>query len=180
MNFVRLNKKTAFRCDGKIKVHTPDGKVFYQMEKRTPFNFNLPGGVYHIEGNCKQLKTPINYKFKGVRKVESNHPLPKPNELVIQYGDNPNKASIFVKDHFILIDKSYKDAPKVIKDYLIAHEIGHYRYKTERYADEFAQEVLLKKGYPLSLIVQAAASTLMKGNDRIYYCFENMKNTKKI
>jgi hypothetical protein len=179
MNFVRLNKKGGFHCDGQVKVHTPDGKVFYEFKKKTPFYFNLPKGIYHIEGNVKPLKKAIEYKIKEKRKKESDHALPQRNELKIEFGDNPNKASIWVKKHYILLDNRYKDAPQVVKDYLIAHEIGHYRFKTERYADEFAQQVLLDKGYPMSLIVQAAASTLFNGHERHNYCFENLKNAKK-
>jgi hypothetical protein len=161
-----------------VMVTRPDGSVFYQHKKKTPFYFNLPPGLYNIQGEIKILKKPIEYKIQAKRKQESTHVLPKPGELKIEFGDNPNKASIWVKKHYILLDNQYRKAPEVVKEYLIAHEIGHYRYKTERFADEFAQQVLLDKGFPMSLIVQAAASTLFNGHERHNYCFENLKNAK--
>lgn len=176
----KLKTKTGFSCAGAVIVTRPDGSVFYQHKKKGPFSFNLPAGVYNIQGqNVKMLKRPIEYKIKAQRKQESDHVLPKPHELRIEFGDNPNKASIWVKKHFILIDNQYRNAPEVIKEYLIAHEIGHYRYKTERFADEFAQQVLLDKGFNMSQIVQAAAATLFNGHERHNYCYENLKNATR-
>jgi len=176
----KLNKKTGFACSGEVVVKLPNGSIFYQHKKRAPFTFNLPAGMYDIQGsNVKMLSKPTEYKIKSQRVHESTHELPKRGELRIEFGDNPNKASIWVKKHFILIDNQYRNAPQVVKDYLIAHEIGHYRYKTERFADEFAQQVLLDKGYNMTQIVQAAASTLFNGHERHNYCFENMKNAQK-
>lgn len=170
----------GFSCAGAVVVRRPDGSVFYQHKKKAPFSFNLPPGVYNIQGdNVKMLQRPIEYKINAKRKPESDHVLPKPGELKIEFGDNPNKASIWVKKHFILIDNQYKKAPEVVKEYLIAHEIGHYRYKTERFADEFAQQVLLDKGFNMSQIVAAAAATLFNGHERHNYCFENLKNARK-
>jgi hypothetical protein len=177
---VNLKSKTGFSSSGgAVMVTHAGGKLFYQVKRESPFTFNLPKGQYKIEGNVKMLSKPIEYKIKANRIKESDHALPKRGELKIEFGDNPNKASIWVKKHRILIDNRYKDAPEVVKSYLIAHEIGHYRYKTERYADEFAQQVLLDKGYPMTLIVQAAASTLYNGHERHTYCYENMKNAVK-
>jgi hypothetical protein len=177
---VNLKNKTGFSSSGgAVMVTHAGGKLFYQVERKGPFSFNLPKGQYVIKGNVKMLSKPIEYKIKANRVQESNHTLPKRGELQIEFGDNPNKASIWVKKHKILIDNRYKDAPEVVKAYLIAHEIGHYRYKTERFADEFAQQVLLDKGYPMTLIVQAAASTLYNGHERHSYCYENMKNAIK-
>lgn len=177
---ISIKNKTGFSSSGgAVMVTLPSGKLFYQVKRKSPFTFNLPKGTYKIQGNVKMLSKPIEYRIKAKRVQESRHPLPKRGELKIEYGDNPNKASIFIKQHRILIDNSYKNAPEVVKAYLIAHEIGHYRYKTERYADEFAQQVLLDKGYPMTLIVQAAASTLYNGHERHTYCYENMKNAVK-
>jgi hypothetical protein len=176
----KLKNKTGFLCNGAILVTTPDGKIFYEHKKKGPFCFNLPAGQYNITGdNVKVLQRPLEFKIKAQRKQESYHELPKRGELRIEFGDNPNKASIWVKQHKILIDDKYRTAPQVVKEYLIAHEIGHYRYKTERFADEFAQQVLLDKGFNMSQIVQAAASTLFNGHERHNYCFENLKNARK-
>lgn len=176
----KLSKKTGFSCAGAVLVTRPNGSVFYEHKKKAPFTFNLPAGTYNIKAeNLKVLRNPIEYKINAKRKQESTHELPKRGELKIEFGDNPNKASIWVKKHYILLDNQYKNAPEVVKEYLIAHEIGHYRYKTERFADEFAQQVLLDKGFPMSLIVQAAASTLFNGHERHNYCFENLKNAQR-
>jgi hypothetical protein len=176
----RLNKKTGFSCNGSVSVTLPNGDIFYQHKKKGPFSFNLPAGTYFISGeNIKVLQKPLEFKINAKRVQESTHELPKRGELQIKFADNPNKASIWVKQHKIVIDNSYRNAPQVIKDYLIAHEIGHYRYKTERFADEFAQQVLLDKGYNMTQIVQAAASTLFNGHERHNYCFENLKNARK-
>lgn len=176
---VNLKGKTGFSSSGGVVMVTRGGKLFYQVKRESPFKFNLPKGQYEIKGNVKMLSRPIDYKIKANRIKESDHPLPKRGQLVIEYGDNPNKASIWVNKHRILIDNQYRNAPEVVKAYLIAHEIGHYRYKSEQYADEFAQQILLDKGYPMTLIVQAAASTLYNGHERHTYCYENMKNAIK-
>lgn len=170
--------KTGFKCTGAVLVNDTSGRPFYHFSKPGEFTFNLPAGVYDIKGEVTRLSEPVNYIFSPSRKKEHAHELPKPGQLKIIYAKNPNKASIFPKKHVIIIDTGYKNAPQIIKDYLIFHEIGHYFYKTEKYADEFAQEQLIKKGYPFSLIVKAAEKTLFNGHERHHYCFENMQKVK--
>lgn len=174
-----LKEKTGFKCKGgAVLVNDTSGRPFYHFKKNDPFTFNLPAGVYDIKGDIEKLAAPIDYVFYSSRKREHNHELPEAGQLKILYATNPNKASIFPKKHVIILDKGFENAPKVIKDYLIFHEIGHYFYKTEKFADEFAQEQLIKKGYPFSLIVKAAEKTLFNGHERHRFCYENMKKIK--
>lgn len=174
-----LSEKTGFEASGSVRVLYPDGSVFYAIDKKGPFQFNLPKGRYIFQTPVKRLARPVVFQFKSKRKVEKNIPLPGIKDLKIEYGDNPNKATIFLKEFRILFDNQFKTAAPVIKDYLLYHEIGHFLYKSEEFADEFAQESLIRLGYPESLVYKASRDTLSPGNPRAYQCFENLKNIKK-
>jgi hypothetical protein len=176
---VSISNKAGFIASGAVQVNDNQGRPFYSFKKNGVFKFNLPRGVYSITGKVKQLQKPVEYIFKPSRKREHFHELPVNGELKIIYGNNPNKASIFPKKHVVIIDNQYKKAHPVVKDYLLFHEIGHYLYKTEKFADEFAQENLIKKGYPFSLIVKAAEKTLFNGHERHNFCYNNMRKTKE-
>lgn len=176
-----LAKKTGFECLGQAVVNR-NGRPFYHFKAATPetkIEFNLPPGNYEIKTPFKELSKPVNFKLNGNRKREHFYPLPKPGQLKIIYAKNPNKASVFPRKHVIIFDEQYKNAPQVIKDYLLFHELGHYLYKQEKFADEYAQAQLIEKGYPLSMIVKAAEKTLFNGHERHKYCFENMLKVKK-
>lgn len=176
-----IEKKTGFEVKGKAAVNR-NGAPFYYFtasNPEKPIQFNLPAGNYEFLTPFKVLPRPVKFTMPKARKREHFYPLPKPGELKVIYGNNPNKASIFPRKHVIIFDAKYKNAPQVVKDYLLFHEIGHYLYKTEKFADEYAQAQLIEKGYPLSMIVKAAEKTLHNGHERHAYCFENMKKVQK-
>jgi hypothetical protein len=176
-----IKQKTGFEVVGKAAVNC-NGTPFYHFtgaDEKQKIQFNLPPGKYEFLTPFKILEKPVNFTMPKARKREHFHPLPKPGELKVIYGNNPNKASIFPKKHVIIFDSKYKNAPQIVKDYLLFHELGHYLYKSEKFADEYAQAQLIEKGYPLSMIVKAAEKTLYNGHERHNYCFENMKKVKK-
>lgn len=179
MRNFRVEKASGFTANDSVLIFDAEGKVFYRFQKPGLIKFNLPKGSYMTASEIKQLPKPHEYNFKRTRKREFfNYTPPKISDLEIRFANNPNKASVFPKKHLVIIDESFKKLPKYCIQYLLAHEIGHYHYKTEEFCDEFAQELMLKKGFNKSQIETAARLTLFPGHYRHQNCIHNLKNAE--
>ena len=179
MNNFRVEKATGYTAQDRVLIFDGEGKVFYRYAQPGTIKFNLPKGNYMTATEIKQQPRPHEYNFVRTRKREFfQYEPPKISDLEIRFAPNPNKASVFPKKHLVIIDEGYKKLPKYCIQYLLAHEIGHYHYKTEEFCDEFAQELMLKKGFNKSQIEEAARRTLHVGHYRHTNCIHNLKNAK--
>jgi hypothetical protein len=160
MNFF-VEKKTGFVCFSEaVRVYNSDGSPFYEklnINFPNPFKFNLPKGNYICFDSIQKTKEPINFFCEK---------LPRPEKFILKrkpkiiYGTNPNKASIDVNKHLIVIDENFKDSPKPNQVFLLLHELGHYYYTTESYCDRFARHKMLKLGFNPSQISLAVVTSL--------------------
>lgn len=176
----KLTQKGGFSSFGPVAVFYPDGTPFYVFPRKEAVNFNLPPGNYKTgQGTVlKKLSRPLEYNFPTRRTRERFMKLPSAVQVV--FGENPNKASIFLDKAIVLIDNQFKNADPFTLDFILYHEIGHYYYKTEEFCDEYAQERMLQKGYNLSQVRHASFNALHPENPRNHLCSTKLqKATRK-
>lgn len=88
------------------------------------------------------------------------------SKFSVVFGNNPNKCTIKHKQKLIFFDNQFKKSPWPVIIFIIMHEIGHNWYETEHFADEFAVNNMLKKGYMPEQIIDASNILSAKNVDR--------------
>jgi len=143
---VRVNSKCSF-IGFNPKVYDENG-IFYIKEGRA--SFNLPPGEYNII-NAEPNGTAIVYKCPMLPFPEKLNVLPKLSRLKLLIADNAygqviNKAAVCVSKNELFLNEQFFNYPTVHRLCLLAHELGHYIYKTEYKCDLFAINHLIKYG----------------------------------
>jgi len=141
--------------------------------------FNLPKGKYYTSNTIKETQ-PRKYALPNLPPRERK--MKMPNHVDIKYGDNPNKASIWLEQRIILLDNAIKrlSKPQIIQ--IIYHEFGHYYYTTEKYCDLFAARRMLVEGYNPKQIFFSIAGALNdteSSQERKEYILQNCESAFK-
>lgn len=159
MNQINNKVKTGFfSTDRKIRIFDSEGSPFYFIDCfNENIKFNLPKGKYFSNNNLKNID-PVVFKKINLPKKEKNKKIPDSVNILV--GKNQNKASIFVDLNGIILDKAESKKPKVLVNFILAHELGHYFYYQEKLADQFAYNLLLDYGMNPSQILTANFLTL--------------------
>lgn len=158
-----LEEKTGFSSTLPFVIYETNGQVFYSSEftdkiaNGEMLQFNLPIGVYKYDGSFIKLPSPVPVKHITLPPKERYY---KQKRYEIQFGDNPNKCTIFYKQGLILFDSSFKSQPLYIKYGIYFHELGHHFYKTESKADLYSVKKMLEFGFNPSQIGLVALDTL--------------------
>lgn len=148
---------------GEITVYDVDGNLFYDAYFEVPTGFNLPSGVFTIEGNHVELDSLVSFKLPKLPKPERIIKIP--NKIKLIEATNPNKATINPSKGLIVADPSILRSNRVTRAFVLLHELGHHYYVTESKADEFAIYHCIKLGFNPSQIREVAKRTL-KNCDR--------------
>jgi hypothetical protein len=157
-----LKKKTGFKVNDNSPVIIRDfrGKIFYDTTGlRQVLQFNLPEGTYFIDkGNITPLLKPVTFQL--IKLPIPERKLKPPLDFTILFASNPNKCTINWDLKTITFDNSLKglSLPEIF--FILYHEYGHSLYKTEKYADGFAANMMLKKGYNPSQAGKAPITSL--------------------
>lgn len=155
MNKLSLQTKTGFRTKNHFEIYDVNGNLFYSSDftnkiaNGETLYFNLPLGDYTFNGQLEKLQTPVKY-----RKIDLPYPerfIPR-GDYDIQFGDNPNKCTIYYDEELILFDNMFKSAPLYIIAGIYLHEMGHHYYESEELADLYMVKMMLKEGYNPSQI----------------------------
>jgi len=166
MKKVILHKKTGVKnLDGTtVQILDFRGILFYcNIDLNNKNCFNLPEGVYYFPENFKyKLINPIKHKLKKLPVKERNYTI---DNFKFLFKPNPSKATIFynkpITDTAIIVfDTSYKLKPLPELFYTFYHELGHKFYSTEKKADLYAMNLMLKKGYNKSQIGKSIIHSL--------------------
>ncbi|NMD01072.1 MAG: hypothetical protein GYA62_15320 [Bacteroidales bacterium] len=112
--------------------------------------------------------------------LPANEKKEKPRKLNVVFTNNPNKLSIDIKTGTVYADKKFWNSLNEIQQrFVIAHELGHFKYYNETKADKFAAYLLLKSGYNPTQIVACINSTLSENSharkNRIYNFLKTVK-----
>lgn len=113
-------------------------------------DFNLPPGEYQII-NAEYRGEPIKYKCPILPLPEKLNIFPKLEALKLEitdyaYGEVINKAAVCVPNNELFLNEEFFLIPSPHRLCLLAHEMGHYFYKTEYKCDLFAIRHLIKYG----------------------------------
>lgn len=163
MDQIILHKKTGFknlRLSSPIIIRDFRGIVFYSTEGLQPVKeFNLPEGCYYIDlGLIGEISTPV--KVKLIEMPTAERWMKSPENFAVYFDDNINKCTIDWEEETIVFDNVFKTRPLPEIYYILYHEFGHSLYLTEKYADMYAANRMLMKGYNMSQIGAAQLSAL--------------------
>lgn len=160
---LKLNKKTGFKNLSFIEpviIRDFRGKLFYSTEGlRKVDKFNLPSGNYTIDsGKIAKLKMPV--KKILIKLPPPQRYLKPPLNFDVNFGNNPNKCTIFWNKHLILFDYALKEKTLPELYFILYHEFAHSLYKKEKLADLCAGNLMLRKGFNESQIGAAPITSL--------------------
>jgi hypothetical protein len=182
--FLNVGAPEGFICfDSYILIYDTKGNIFYEKSNKLSdkskgkLHFNLPKGIYTTDNVLTKTKLR-KYNLPTLPRPEKNNKLPERIKLLIQ--DNPNKASISIRDNYIKLDKSIVDKGKLNFTFVLLHEIGHYFYKTESKCDAFAVNEMLKLGFNPSQIAKTSFNCLdnVTSRERIKEHFKHVVKTQ--
>ena len=181
MRKLEIKSKTGFKVtnpNSPVVIRDHRGILFYSTEPLLPRvkEFNLPPGTYFVDtGYFVPMPQPV--KNKLVKLPMPERLLPKPSDFEIVFGNNPNKCTIFWKKGYILFDNSFREKPLPQLFFILYHEFGHARYRTEKYADLYAVNCMLSKGFNVSQIGTAPIYSLSdRATDRKEFVIEKLLN----
>lgn len=169
-----------------VEIFDDTGSIFYIVKpKKGKAVFNLPKGTYYLKDFTKfQIKKGKLYQYPMIPLPKKDRNLKRPKKFKLTFGENPNKATVNLIDGTIFFDRNFYDSlNRTQKEFILAHELGHYFYKggsqkNEQKCDAFAANMLLSKGFNPSQIDAAQKSTLdgHKSNVRISKTLKDLQN----
>lgn len=174
-----LEQKTGFQSSLPFTIVDSKGVLFYddtfvnKISQGEVLKFNLPAGVYKYNGSFIKLDEPVKTK-NIVLPPKERHINNSPKKYRIEFGDNPNKCTIFYDLGLILFDNQFLNAPLYIKYGIYFHELGHHWYKTEWKADLYATKKMLEYGFNPSQIGRVGLMTLSNNS------FDRKERTIKV
>lgn len=172
-----VDKKTGFKIKDfyrPVIIRDERGILFYSTEDLLPrtTEFNLPAGTYFIDsGTFVSMSMPVPYTMIKLPPAQRWF-YPSVGNFPVKFINNPNKCSVDWDNRVILFDHSFKEKPLPVIDFILSHEIGHKYYpgqtvvngklenEGECYADWFAANRMIKKGYNPSQIGFAQLDSL--------------------
>jgi hypothetical protein len=167
MRPLNIDKKTGFRSTMPFIINDQRGIIFYSSDftdkiaSGKPLEFNVMSGMFTYDGNFVKLDSPVPVKNIATPLKERNI---NSKRYDIQFGNNPNKCTIFYDAGVILFDNSFLNKPLYIKYTIYFHELAHHYYVTESKADLYAAKVLLELGFNPSQIELAFLESLSEAS----------------
>lgn len=158
-----LEEKTGFQTTLPFQIYDSKGVLFYddtfvnKIESGQSLKFNVPAGLYKYNGSFVKLDEPVKTMTVALPPKERHYAQKK---YRIEFGDNPNKCSIFYDLGLILFDNQFVNSPMYVKYGIYFHELGHHYYKTEWKADLYATRKMLEYGFNPSQIGRVGLMTL--------------------
>lgn len=180
LNF-SVHAKTGYYASTAVVIYGADRKPFYAAKAGA--QFNLPKGIYGIDGFVNVLPAPIDYElpFYPVERDDRKY-----SEVIVKVTPNKNKASvIFAFDKAnIFLDPSIVKLGMCCFCYAVEHELAHALYiksdtdtdthdDVENRCDTYAEHRLIERGFNPSQC-KAANQTLLKSGWRKSECNNRM------
>lgn len=163
MEQIILHKKTGFKNlipSRPLIIRDFRGIEFYStVGLKQVDSFNLPEGCYYIEsGMIQEMLKPVPVKLMEMPTAQRWYK--SPESFSIRFEENPNKCTVDWETESITFDNRFKTAPLSNIYFILYHEFGHSLYTNESYADMYAANKMLKKGFNMSQIGKAPLTSL--------------------
>lgn len=135
-------------------------KLFYSTEGLKPVEkFNLPRGDYFLDqGEIEALEKPVYFKQAILPYPQRSFSLP--DDFQLTFSNNPNKCTINWITKSITFDNSLKESTLPELYFILYHEYGHAKYIKEKWADLYARNLMIQKGFNPSQVGGAPITAL--------------------
>jgi hypothetical protein len=141
------------------------------------FNVNH-AGTYSIDTDCKTIQVkPIEITPLDIQMPEPERNRMKDFTIVYNPNLKGTPARNFSQTGVIEYSDIWKQLPFPVRLFILLHEIGHFYYKTEKYADLYAAKAFIDNGYNQSTAIYSLTKVLHESPanlDRIYSLFNNI------
>lgn len=184
-----VTEKTGFVSQSPEVCIYKNGMPFYSMKRKGAIiAFNMPRGDYEVQKGIMTKRNVINYPLIQLPKPDVNGQLPK--KIKITYRENKYKCSVDISDNVtmkVYFDPMFKNYPEWVRDWILGHEAGHFRYRgkgteSEKNCDLFACNTMLISGFNPSQIQAAIDVSLSNGiisEHRKENMYESLKNVEQ-
>ena len=151
-------------CRGYINVKDERGRLWYFRAADTNcprlVSFNLPiAGSYSMDADLVRIE-PLKKCSVDITlpPAERDHKPPQ-----ITFKRNPaikSPARIFPASGIVEMNDEFFTFPPPVRVFILLHELGHLKYKTEEYCDRFAVKKFLQHGYNPSTAIYSLTRVL--------------------
>jgi hypothetical protein len=147
------------------------------------FEVNIPRpGKYILEGTAAVTTKPLE-KRTYPQTLPPAERTSRPDPFLTYNPDVKHTPARIHKDTGELqICAGFMDLPNEVRYFILLHELGHFRYKTETYCDQYALKRFLDDGYNPSQAVIALTRILTpseQNEERIKQIFNIIENGTK-
>lgn len=163
------------------------GKTYYYRyfpDGAKVIKVNIPHkGNYYFNCNCEIKRVPIQI-VDEIGRVKL--PPPERNrekEFFFTYDHNEtdSPALIYTQTGQIILGRKFLTLPQPMKEFICLHEIGHFKYKTEKYCDLYAFVHFVRMGNNPSNAMYCLTDILRRNpanDERIGFLFDTMVNAE--
>lgn len=180
---------TSRSNNDKFTIYDSNGKVYYYRylpQGIRTIKVNIPDkGVYYLDRQAEIVRKPLQI-VRGVYKIKLP-PRERNRDKNYNITHDPNltvsPAIIYTETGEIFTGASFPGLPTPLKIFILLHEIGHFRYKTEKYCDLYAFVEFVKMGYNPSTAMYCLTDVLRNNqanDERISYVYNKMIDTEII
>lgn len=189
MTELKVGEKSGFLSQSPVVEIIKDGLPFYKMERKARFiMFNMPIGDYEVVQGILTKRNIIDYPLIPLPPPDANSHLPK--KIVVKYIDNPHKCSVDISDSVtmkVFFDNQFKHYPEFVCDWIMGHEMAHYKYhghgaESEQACDLYSCNIMLEMGLNPSQIqaaIDCALSNALISEHRKELIYEHLKNVQE-
>lgn len=193
MQAVKINKPSTvyfkfFVIPETFELKDAKGKTYFyrylpKAIKGNTVKVNIPDtGVYYANVNTEANIRPlsINRKVYNISLPDRERWRDRPFKVTYdpkEAKDSP--AVIYTFNGDIYTGDKFKEASIPIRVFFLLHELGHFRYQTEKYCDLYATVEFIKMGYNPSTAMYALTDYLKdkpQNNERINFVFNKLKS----
>lgn len=172
-----------------VFVTNKDGKTYYFRKFDNPQSsckVRIPDvGKYTFLVDGKEIGKS-QMKFIPLVPARFNVEMPfrqrnraKPYEITTNHTLSHTPARIHTHSGRIEVSPAFHQFPIFAQKFIIAHELGHFYYQDEEYADMFAAQSMLKRGYNPSSIMYTLINVLKRSplaSKRLSLMFNNLES----
>lgn len=178
-----------FDVPDSLRIYDGNGQVYYYRDlppNTRNVKVNIPDkGIYYFDAEANIQRGPIS-----ICREVYNIKLPPPErnrekDYTIKHDPNltSSPAIIYTERGLIITGRKFESLPAPMKVFILLHELGHFRYETEKYCDLYAIREFILMGYNPSTGVYCLTDQLRStpmNDERIRYIYDKLLQSEII